>query len=105
MARLLIFKPRCRPSGVTVDVNPPVHDEPVTAQHQHVLARVVQHCRHRYAPHPEHVLRERHVIRKLDVRQANADVRRIVDYALAVYLPFMRISHVPTLPVNLEILV
>jgi uncharacterized protein (DUF1330 family) len=55
--------------------HPAVHDEPAPAHQQHPLARIIQdHC-HRAAPHPEDVLREAHLVRKLDIGQAHTDVR------------------------------
>jgi hypothetical protein len=74
--------------------HPAVHDEPVPAHHQHPLARVVQDHRHRAAPHPEDVLREPDVIRKLDIGQAHADVRGVIHQPLAVDHPLVRVSHV-----------
>jgi hypothetical protein len=58
--------------------HPAAHDEPVPAHHQHTLACIVEDYRHRAAPHPEDVLREPHVVRKLDIGQAHADVRGVV---------------------------
>jgi hypothetical protein len=52
--------------------HPAVNDEPVPA------ACIVEDYRHRAAPHPEDVLREPHVVRKLDIGQAHADVRGVV---------------------------
>jgi hypothetical protein len=100
-ARFLYDLARCRRHRVFSVIHvaarqlphPAVHDEPVPAHQQHPLARVVQHHRHRAAPHPENVLREPHVIRKLDIRQAHADVRGIVHQTLAVDHPLMRVSH------------
>ena len=45
------------------------------------------------AAHPEDVLREAHVIRKLDVGQAHEDVRGLVQQLLAVDRPLVRVSH------------
>jgi hypothetical protein len=73
--------------------HPAVHDEPVPAHQQHPLARVIQHHRHRAAPHPEDVLREPHLVRKLDIGQADADVRGVVHQPLAVDHPLGRVSH------------
>jgi cytidylate kinase len=74
--------------------DPAVHDEPVPTHHQNPLARVVQDHRHRAAPHPEDVLREPHMVRKLDIGQAHADVRGVVHQPLAVDHPLVRVSHV-----------
>ena len=46
------------------------------------------------APHPEDVLRETHMVRKLDIGQAHADVRGVVHEPLAVDHPLGRVSHV-----------
>ena len=101
-ARLLLHLARRRRGRVLSVVHvaarqlphPAVHDEPVPAHHQHPLARVVQDHRHRAAPHPEDVLREPHVVRKLDIGQAHADVRGVVHQPLAVDHPLVRVSHV-----------
>jgi len=90
LLRGLLHRPRNRPAAP----RPPVHDEPVPPHQQHPLARVIQDHRHRAAPHPEDVLRETHVVRKLDIGQAHADMRGILDQSLAVDHPLMRVSHV-----------
>jgi hypothetical protein len=58
-----------------------------------VLRVVVQHNRHRAAPHPKDVLREAHMIRKLDIGRTHADVRGVVHHPLAVDHPLTRVSH------------
>ncbi len=74
--------------------DPAIYDEPVPPHHQHPLARIIQDHRHRDPPHPEDILREAHMVRKLDIGQAHADMRGIVHQPLAVDYPLARVSHV-----------
>ena len=60
---------------------------------QHPVARIIQDHGHRDPPHPEDILRETHMIRKLDIGQAHADMRGTVYQPLAVDYPFVRVSH------------
>jgi len=50
--------------------DPAVHDEPVPPHQQDPVAGVIQDRRHRAAPHPEDVLGESHLVRKLDIGKA-----------------------------------
>ncbi len=72
--------------------DPAVHDEPVPPHQQHPLARIIQHHRHRAAPHPEDVPREPNVVRKLDIGQAHTDVGGVIHQPLAVDHPLVRVS-------------
>ena len=101
-ARFLFDFARCRRHGVFAVIHvaawqlphPAVHDEPVPPHQQDPLARVVQDHRHRASPHPEDVLREAHLVRKLDIGQAHTDVRGIVHESLALDHPLGRATHV-----------
>jgi hypothetical protein len=57
---------------------------------------------HRTAPHPEDILREAHVIRKLDIGQAHANMRGVIYQSLAVDQPLVRVGHVRRLSTSVR---
>jgi len=78
--------------------HPAAHDEPVPPHQQHLFTRIIQHDRHRAAPHPEHVLGEAHLVGQPHIGQADPDVRGIVYQPLAADQPRMGVRHQPTVP-------
>ena len=64
--------------------HPLADDEAMSADQKYSITRLIEHQGHDATPHAEHVLRELGPVRKLDVRLADPNMRRIVDWPFGV---------------------